>query len=155
MCLCACAQDLISFKRMYLSVCACALSRFSRIRLFETLWTPARLLCPWDSPGKNTGVGCHALLQGIFLTQGSNQCLLCLLHCRQSRYCWAAREACVCLYSNSDHFVWHTSGALHKTKLWFCRAGAGHTGCTAQEIAWCAGLSEETKPEGHTLFLIL
>ena len=32
-----------------------------------------------DSPGKNTGVGCHALLQGIFLTQGLN---LCLLHCR-------------------------------------------------------------------------
>ena len=33
-----------------------------------------------DSPGKNTGVGCHALLQGIFLTQGSNPSLLCLLH---------------------------------------------------------------------------
>ena len=33
---------------------------------------PTRLLCPWDSPGKNTGVGCHALLQGIFPTQGSN-----------------------------------------------------------------------------------
>jgi len=33
-----------------------------------------------DSPGKNTGVGCHALLQGIFLTQGSNPHLLCLLH---------------------------------------------------------------------------
>ena len=33
---------------------------------------PARLLCPWDSPGKNTTVGCHALLQGIFPTQGSN-----------------------------------------------------------------------------------
>ena len=33
-----------------------------------------------DSPGKNTGVGCHFLLQGIFLTQGSNPCLLCLLH---------------------------------------------------------------------------
>ena len=30
-----------------------------------------RLLCPWDSPGKNTEVGCHALLQGIFQTQGS------------------------------------------------------------------------------------
>ena len=29
-----------------------------------------RLLCPWDIPGKNTGVGCHGLLQGIFLTQG-------------------------------------------------------------------------------------
>ena len=33
---------------------------------------PTRLLCPWDSPGRNTGVGCHFLLQGIFLTQGSN-----------------------------------------------------------------------------------
>ena len=33
-----------------------------------------------DSPGKNIGVGCHALLQGIFLTQGSNRCLLSLLH---------------------------------------------------------------------------
>jgi len=31
-----------------------------------------RLLCPWDSPGQNTGVCCHALLQGIFQTQGSN-----------------------------------------------------------------------------------
>ena len=33
---------------------------------------PARLLCPCDTPGKNTGISCHALLQGIFLTQGSN-----------------------------------------------------------------------------------
>ena len=38
-----------------------------------TPWTVAsRLLCPWAFPGKNTGVGCHFLLQGIFLTQGSN-----------------------------------------------------------------------------------
>ena len=40
---------------------------------------PATLLCPWDSPGKNTGVECHALLQGIFLTQGLNPHLLHLL----------------------------------------------------------------------------
>ena len=41
-----------------------------------TLWTVAtRLLCPWDSPGKKTRVGCHCLLQGIFLTQGSNPSL--------------------------------------------------------------------------------
>ena len=33
------------------------------------LW-PARLLCPWDSPGKNAGVSCHSLLQEIFRTQG-------------------------------------------------------------------------------------
>ena len=41
---------------------------------------PARLLCTWDSPGKNTGMGIHFLLQGIFPTQGSNPRLLCLLH---------------------------------------------------------------------------
>ena len=47
---------------------------------FATTWTAAhRLLCLWDSPGKNTEVGCRALLQGIFPTQGLN---LCLLHCR-------------------------------------------------------------------------
>ena len=45
-----------------------------------------RLLCLWDSPGKNTGVDCHALLQGIFPTQGSNLHLLCLLHCRKILY---------------------------------------------------------------------
>ena len=39
-----------------------------------------RILCPWDSPGTNTGVGCHVFLQGYFLTQGSNSCLLPLLH---------------------------------------------------------------------------
>ena len=37
---------------------------------------PARLLCPWDSPGKNIGVGCHALLQGIIPSQGLNPGLL-------------------------------------------------------------------------------
>ena len=40
------------------------LSRFSCVQLFVIFWTIAtRLLYPWDSPGKNTGVGCHALLQ--------------------------------------------------------------------------------------------
>ena len=44
---------------------------------------PASLLCPWNCPGKNTGAGCHSLLQGIFLTQGSNSQLL---NCRQILY---------------------------------------------------------------------
>ena len=39
-----------------------------------------RLLCPCDSAGKNSGVGCHSLLQGIFLTQRSNPGLLRVLH---------------------------------------------------------------------------
>ena len=42
-----------------------------------------RLLWPWDAPGRNTGVSCHALLQGIFPTQGSNPHLL---PCRQILY---------------------------------------------------------------------
>ena len=41
----------------------------------------SKLLCLWDSPGKSNGVGCHALLQGIFLAQGSNPCLLLLHYC--------------------------------------------------------------------------
>ena len=49
----------------------------------ESLWPhrlqSTRLLCPWDSPVKNTGECCHFLLQGIFPTQGSNLCLLYLL----------------------------------------------------------------------------
>ena len=46
--------------------------------LAHELW-PTRLLCPWDSAGKSTGVGCHFLLQGIFPTQGSNLhlCISC------------------------------------------------------------------------------
>ena len=43
---------------------------FSHVQFFATLGTP----------GKSTGVGCHALLRGIFPTQGSNPSLLCLLH---------------------------------------------------------------------------
>ena len=38
--------------------------------------SPIMLICPWDFPGKNTGVGCHFLLQGIFPTKGSNNYLL-------------------------------------------------------------------------------
>ena len=55
----------------------------SHARLFANPWAVActKLLCPWDILGKNTGVGCHFLLQGIFPTQGSNPGLP---HCRQT-----------------------------------------------------------------------
>ena len=43
---------------------ACMLSHFSHVQLFVTLWTVGhQALCSWDSPGKNTGAGCHVLLQ--------------------------------------------------------------------------------------------
>ena len=57
----------------------------SRVLLFATPWTvqPARLLCPWNSLGKNTGVGSCSLLQGIVPTQGLNPGLP---DCRQILY---------------------------------------------------------------------
>ena len=45
---------------------------FQSLWLFVTPWKPSRLLCPWNSPGKNTGVDSHSLLQGLSLIQGSN-----------------------------------------------------------------------------------
>jgi len=48
-----------------------------------TFCDPKDSYSPWDFPAKNTGVGCHFLLQGIFLAQGSNQGLL---HCRRILY---------------------------------------------------------------------
>ena len=60
------------------------------------LW-PARLLCPWNFSCKNTRLGCHSLLQGIFLTQGSNQCLLNWQ--TDSLTDWATREALNCYWN--------------------------------------------------------
>ena len=62
------------------SVCAGSVASvmYDSLRLYGL--QPSRLFCPWNSLGKNTRVGCHALLQGIFPTQGLNPCLLCLLH---------------------------------------------------------------------------
>ena len=50
---------------------ACAKSLQSYLTLCDPIDCSPRLLCLWDSPGKNTGDGCHALLQGIFPTQES------------------------------------------------------------------------------------
>ena len=56
------------------------LSHFGCVQLLATPWTVAcQAPLTWDSPGKITGVGCHALLQGIFPTQGWNLRLLHLL----------------------------------------------------------------------------
>ena len=74
----ACALSISQLRPLYR---ACLLS----CSVLSDSWQPygllpAQLFCPWDSQGKNTGVGCHALLQGLFLTQGWTLHLLCLLH---------------------------------------------------------------------------
>ena len=54
----------------FYSMCVCSVAQ-SCLTLCNPM-EPAGLLCPWNSPGKNTGVGYHSLLQGIFLTPGPN-----------------------------------------------------------------------------------
>ena len=84
---------------------------------------PARLLCPWDSPGRNTGVGCHSFLQGIFLTQELNPGLL---HCMQilclPSFCnylfiawiWQSRPD-----MGPRHTEWHQPRAMQATAATF------------------------------------
>ena len=65
-------------------VAGCMRSAASVVSSSFRLWTiVTRLFCPWDFPGKSTGVGCHFLLQEIFQTQGLNPGLL---HYRQTLY---------------------------------------------------------------------
>ena len=59
------------------------------LRMFHRDILPAKLLCPGNPPGKNTGVGSHCLLRGIFPTQGSNPSLP---HCRWFFTFWASRD---------------------------------------------------------------
>ena len=76
----------------------------SRSVMSDSLWPyrlqPARFLCPWDSPGKNTGGGCRTLLQGIFPTKGSNWDLL---HCRQILYGMSYKLVSLSFISNASN----------------------------------------------------
>ena len=69
------------FTNLYLKlVCVCVSPSVMSDSLQPCGQLSTRLLCWWNSPAKNTGVDCHSLLHGIFLTQGSN---LGVLHFRQ------------------------------------------------------------------------
>ena len=100
----------------------CVLSHFSCV-YSATPWTVAHQ-ATWDSLGKNTGVGSHALFQGIFPTQGWNWHLLCLLHGRWILYRWAAREAPLPLLKkkkkNSHRFQLPEKWLLPSPLISFC-----------------------------------
>ena len=74
----------------------------------RTLWDPmgCRLLCPWNFPGKGTGVGCHFLLLEIFLTQVLNPSLL---HCRQTLYHLSHQGAHISIKEDISAFCFHWS----------------------------------------------
>ena len=106
--------------------------------LSDSLWLqglgPARLLCPWNSQSKNTGVGSHSLFQGIFLIQGLN---LGLLHCTQILYhlshqgsynpfnlllnlicSYSVENFCICFYLR-----WQSVFFFFQESIWFWYQG--------------------------------
>ena len=82
----------------YIGSCVCAQS--GQTLRHPMNCKPARLFCPWYFPGKNTRVGYHFLLQGIFLTQGLNLRLLCLLN-------WQAHSLPLCHLGSLIHWFNH------------------------------------------------
>ena len=83
----------------------------SRVQLCDLMDWPTRFLCPWDFPSNNTRAGCHFLLQGIFLTQGSNPGLP---HCFTI---WVTREA-PCNRQSSSKNIAHMSRHQVSLKKW-------------------------------------
>jgi len=79
--ICVCVYICNIYVKLWVCIVVESLSCVQLLRP-HGLW-PTRLLCPWDFLGENVGVGCHFLLWGIFLTQGSNAHLL---HCRWILY---------------------------------------------------------------------
>ena len=86
-----------TYIHMHMCVSRSAVSDFLRPNRPQ----PARLLCPWNSPGKNTGVGNHSLLWGIFPSQGSNPGLL---HCGQILY-YLSHEGRLYIYTYMHTYV--------------------------------------------------
>ena len=101
---------------------------------------------PWDFPGKNTGMGCHFLLQGIFLTQELN---LHLLHCRQILYHWATEEA---LSPLCVHALSLLSCLTLCDPINFSLSGSSVHGILQQELEWVAMTSSggSSQPRGQT-----
>ena len=106
---------------------------------------PSRLLCPWDSQGKNTGVGCHFLLQGIFLTQGSNPGLL---HCRQILYHLSLQGT-----RQKDLQIHWWLLRIQPPFCWFLghfgfpsQSLQGFTGVTFRKSSWCQKVSSPFIP---------
>ena len=95
---------------------------------------PTRLLCPWDFPGKSTGVGCHILLQGIFLTQESNPGLPC---CKQTLYRLSHQGSAKVKVNKAENIPFFnrkhkiktaqfSTSPRKKTRVW-CEQSNGHT----------------------------
>ena len=101
-----------------------------------TPWTVAcQAFCPWNSPGKNTWVGCHFLLQGIFLTQGSNQGFL---HGRQILYHLSQQGSSIYYVEKSKWSLSVVSNSLRPHGMYVACQAPPSMGFSRQE--YCSGL---------------
>ena len=133
----------------------------SPVWLFATPWTVAcQASLSWNFPGKNTGLGCHFLLQGIFPNQGLNPCLLRLLYCRQTVYHWATREAWVLYISKVNDLCSHGascsllffSHSIVFDSLWPHRLQHARLPCPSLSPWVCSLVSIElTMPSNHLI----
>ena len=86
--------------------------------------SPPRLLCPWHSPGKNTGMGKHSLLQGISLIQGPKPGFL---HCMWTKaltgvFAGNAGRVSRLVLASSDDFI-ESSGQVLSLFVWYLIPG--------------------------------
>ena len=107
------------------------------------LW-PSRLFCPWNSPEKNTRVGCHALLQGIFLTEGSNSGLPC---CRIP-YCLSHQRSPRILECIAYPFSRRSSQPRNQTGV-SCMAGRFFTSWATREATASKRLPKQSTASGQ------
>ena len=106
-------------------------------RLFITPWTvPTRLLCPWDFPGKNTGVDSHSLCQGIFLTQVSCIGRWILHHLN-------TREAPMLCYAMSDSLWPHRQQPTRLPRPW--DSPGKNTGVGCHFLLQCMKVKSESE----------
>ena len=97
------AREWRNFNLHTLLVRVCSVSSVMSDSLWPYGLKSTRRLCPWDFPGKNTGVSFCFLLQGIFSTQGLNLCFLTLLHWQMGSLPLSATwEACTLLVGISN-----------------------------------------------------
>ena len=112
-----------------MTMCVCALSC---VQLFVTPWTVACQALAWNFPGKNTGAGCHFLLQGIFPTQGSNLHLLCLLYWQVDFFTTAPLGKQVMttdsIYRYTFLSLWQHSWGTSVIPEWWLRKWIGQVG---------------------------
>ena len=108
----------LELKALHILTCVWVQSRFIHVRLFASQQTVARQasLSRWFSR-KNTGEGCHAILQEIFVTQGLNPHLLKLLHWQASFLSLVLHEKLHLLISNDMHDIKHHLKYLSRIKL--------------------------------------